>query len=712
MAQRLPRPTASAAPNHRRPALGVVLATALAALAYVAVTREAPTRWPATALLRGNVLLITLDTVRADRVRPPDGLPLTPALGRLMREGRAYTNVYSHAPLTLPAHASILTGLHPPGHGVRGNGSYRLAPEHLTLAERLQVSGYRTGAFVGAFVLDARFGLDQGFDYYDGVSDERLFAQDFAFAERRADAVLANAERWVLSGAPENNARPWFAWVHLFDAHTPYDAPGALAPHPYDNEIAYADHHLGAFLDRLRARGALDRALIVVTADHGEGLGDHNERTHGLFAYDATLRVPLIVRAPGLGHGVHDMLATHADIVPTVMDVVGLEAEAALPGRSLRQVTEDSGSARVAYLEAMDGWLTAGAAPLAAIVDGGWKFIEVPEPELYDLAVDPNEAKNRFASEPDRARAMALRLKRLGQGTIAPTPAPRDVEAEARLRALGYASPSLRATAISGFVSNDDPKAVHPLYERFLEILSTPEQGRVDELIEIINARPSFVAARLTAASLLIEAGRPADAVALLGDEARAPGAPIAVRERLGAALLAAGRVDDAARVLEEASSDPHASADAWNALGVARATQGRVTEAAVAFDRATLLAPNAARFLFNRALSRLQAGDLTGAETELTALTAQHPDFVDGWRALADRRFQQGDRAGAVDAWQRVLAQAPSDLDALFNLAITLRDLGRNKDARRAAAEFTAKASPAEYRKELAALQPLIPPR
>jgi arylsulfatase A-like enzyme/Flp pilus assembly protein TadD len=707
MARSLPRRVVPTSPN-RRAALGLILAAALGALAYLVGTRETQTFWSAAVLPRGNVLLITLDTVRADRVVPPEGAPLTPALGRLMREGRVYTTAYSHTPLTLPAHASILTGLHPPGHGVRGNGSYRLAAEHVTLAERLRAAGNRSGAFVGAFVLDARFGLDQGFDQYDGVADDRLFAQDFAFAERRAESVLAGAERWVLSSAAEEATRPWFAWVHLFDAHTPYDAPVAMSPLPYDNEIAYADHHLGAFLQRLRERGALDRTLIIVTADHGEGLGDHGEQTHGLFAYDSTLRVPLIIHAPGLGHGVHDVLATHADIVPTVMDVVGLETDRALPGRSLRQVTIDSGQDGVAYLEAMDGWLMAGAAPLTAIVVGAWKLIELPVPELYDLAADPRETRNRFASEPDRVRAMTLRLRALGQETTASARAPRDAEAEARLRALGYASSSPPAIGHGGFTSADDPKVVRPLYERFLQVLSSGDQGRIADLIGIVEARPSFVAARLTAASMLIDARRAADAVALLAEQADLPGAPLGFRERLGAALLAAGRAEDAERVLTDATADPQASADAWNALGVARASRGRPAEAAAAFDRAVVLAPDSARYWFNRALARRDAGDTRKAGEDLAALTTRHPDFVDGWRALADVRFQAADRAGAVVAWRQVLALAPSDLDTLFNLAITLRDLGRTEDARRAAAEFTAKASPAHYRREIALLQPL----
>ncbi len=695
-----PRPPRSTVGSSWRRNVLLALAGASILIAGYLMLGSRREAWPAPALRQGNVLLITLDTVRADRLAPSAARSLAPALERLMREGRTFTRSYSHAPLTLPAHASILTGVPPPEHGVRGNGSFRLDEAQVTLAERLAADGYRTGAFVGAFVLDARFGLNQGFDEYDGVPDERTFAQDFAFAERRAPAVLASAERWILGPAEEALTAPWFAWVHLFDPHAPYDAPATLAADPYDNEIAYVDRELGGFLDRLRTRGALARTFILVTADHGEGLGEHGERTHGLFAYDTTLRVPLIVQGPGIGHGVHEGLATHSDIVPTVLDLVGLPADDLLPGRSLREVSQQRG-AGAAYLEALDGWLTAGAAPLTALVEGAWKFVEAPDPELYDLAADPAEQQNRFAAEPDRARAMAERL-RASAGTRTPmTTAGPDADAAARLRALGYASGSPPAAG-RPYTSADDPKAVRPLYERFLDVLAGSSPEGVDQLLAIVAARPAFVAARMTAASMLLEGGRAAEAVSLLEREAASPHAPLGLRERFGAALLASGRAADAERVLAAVVENPQASAEAWNTLGVARATGGRGAEAAAAFDRAVALAPDAARFLFNRALASVEAGDAARALADLRTLTATHPRFADGWRALADVQIRRGDRAGAVQAWQQVVALQPEDVDTWFNLAVTLRDLGRLDEARRAAGAFLARASPAQHPREI----------
>jgi Flp pilus assembly protein TadD len=221
------------------------------------------------------------------------------------------------------------------------------------------------------------------------------------------------------------------------------------------------------------------------------------------------------------------------------------------------------------------------------------------------------------------------------------------------------------------------------LYERFLDVLASREAGRIDELMRIVEARPTFVAAQLTAASMLIENGRAGEAVALLETSGRAAEAPLPLRERFGAALLGAGRLEHAEQVLTDIVQDPQASADAWNALGVVRATRGRPSEAVVAFDRAVVLAPGAARFQFNRALAHRDAGDMARSRDDLVALTGRHPAFADGWRALADMRYRAGDRTGAIEAWRKVVTLVSTDSDAWSNLAVALRELGRFDEAR-----------------------------
>ena len=303
---------------------GVVLGLALALASGACAQRPSnPPALVSKALAGSNVLLVTIDTLRRDRVGAyGSSARLTPTLDGLAAAGVRVTRAYSHAPMTLPAHASILTGRIPVGHGIRTNGTYRLADDVPTLATVLGTAGYRSGAFVGAFVLDARYGLSRGFDHYDDRYPQSG-RSSFAYAERRGADVVQAAGDWILAAPPQT---PWLAWVHLFDPHAPYEAPieYRAGRAPYDAEVAYADAMIGRLIERLRAGHALDRTLIVITADHGESLGDHGETTHGLFAYDATLAVPLILTGTGLLPGVVEGTAGHADILPTLCDLLGV----------------------------------------------------------------------------------------------------------------------------------------------------------------------------------------------------------------------------------------------------------------------------------------------------------------------------------------------------------------------------------------------------
>src|SRR3954466_6506593 len=315
--------------------------------------RAAPASLAAGACRGCNVLLITIDTLRVDRVGAFGGRGgLKPNLDRLAAQGLRFTRAYSSAPLTLPSHASILTGVSPPVHGLRANGLFRLSAKLPTLATILKSAGYRTGAFVGAFVLDARFGLNRGFDVYDDRYGEKAAGDAAEGAERPAEDVVRPAGAWIVAGSSELGARgseqrsrsskaastqhpapstqtiaPWFAWVHLYDPHEPYRAPQPFASQhePYDAEVAYADAMVGRLIDALRAAGQLDRTLIVFTADHGESLGEHGESTHGVFVYDAVMRVPAFFWAnKRFGNAAYDGVSRLIDLAPTALDVLGI----------------------------------------------------------------------------------------------------------------------------------------------------------------------------------------------------------------------------------------------------------------------------------------------------------------------------------------------------------------------------------------------------
>jgi arylsulfatase A-like enzyme len=390
----------------------------------VLVTRgraPAPPQPIAGGALRGaNVLLLTIDTLRADHVGVYGSAgALTPTIDQFAKEGLRFERTYAHAPLTLPSHASLLTATLPTRNGVHDNGTFRLGDMTPTVAEALKRAGYRTGAFVGSAVLAARFGLGRGFDVYD---DRIPGGSDLDVVQRNAEQVLEPAYKWITSGGLGLVPGPWFAWAHLYDPHEPYAPPepyrSRYASEAYDAEIAYADAALGTFVAQLRRVNALTNTLVIIASDHGESLGEHGERTHGLFAYDATLRVPLVMWAPPqLRPGVFGDTMRLVDVVPTMLDLIGAAPLTNIDGRSVRPFV---GSAQpfdhaASYFEALNA-LTGNRVPLTGIVLNRLKLINLPVPELYDLEADPGEQRNLYAQRRDRARDLETRLDEIATG--------------------------------------------------------------------------------------------------------------------------------------------------------------------------------------------------------------------------------------------------------------------------------------------------------
>ncbi len=387
--------TGAAARRGSRPVRLVLVGLVLAAATGLAVAPRRPVHGagPVIPPADRNVLLITIDTLRADALGLAGGAAETPNLDALARSGVAFDFAHAHAVVTLPSHASILTGLYPFAHGIRDNAGYRLAGGTTTLATFLKAHGYATGAFVGAFPLDARFGLGAGFDVYDDRYPARARASDLLMPERPGDQVVAAASRWI-----SRQRGRWFAWVHLFDPHAPYRAPSPYleryAANPYAGEVAWVDHALGPLLDL--ARGASRPSLVVVTADHGESLGSHGEATHGLFAYEGTLRVPLILAAtdvaPASESGRSGWPARHVDLFPTVAASLGLRPPAGLPGEPLLPPPARPSGRVSSYFESLSASINRGWAPLTGVLLGRLKFIDLPVPELYDLAGIPESS--------------------------------------------------------------------------------------------------------------------------------------------------------------------------------------------------------------------------------------------------------------------------------------------------------------------------------
>ena len=684
----------------------IVFIVVVALAGGVACQRPAERGLAASGSLRGaNVLLVTIDTLRQDRVGAYDHRSaLTPTIDRLAAGGVRFAHAYTTAPLTLPAHASILTGLLPRRHGIHNNTSFRLDDRAPTLATELARAGYRTGAFVGAFVLDARFGLNRGFAEYDDHLPHGDRAS-FHYAERRAAEVVRLAGDWILQ--PGGTAVPWLAWVHLFDPHAPYDAPpeyrGGRAP--YDAEVAYADAMLGALVARLQLAGALDRTVIVVTADHGESLGEHGETTHGLLAYDATLAVPLVIAAPPLAARTIDAAVSHVDVMPTILDLVGVRLEAAVDGLSLlRSPSAD----RVVQFEALDASITRGWAPLRGLVQGRWKYIDLPEPELYDLAADPHEQRNVVDRDPHAAPLRRLFQAAGGAESAAPRVA-LDAEAAGRLRSLGYTGGSAPRHAVT---AADDPKRLVALNERFNTALTWFDEGRgreaLDALLGILRERPDFVAARTSAATVLIAGGDPRAAVRLLEAGVAAGGESPELSARLGRARQAAGDARGAVAALERARSAGDENPDVATDLAIADAALGRADAARALFKELLARSPSSATTWYNLGLLELHEKRSADAAAAFRRATAIEPGYGDAWQALG-ASLAATDHPGAIDAWRRAERLRPGDYDLLFNLGMLLADSERPADARPYLQRFVAEAPRGRYANDIAQVSDVL---
>ncbi len=514
--------------------------------------------WLATACLiacgrqeRWNVVLVTFDTTRADHLGCYGNDKIrTPHLDRLAAEGVRFADAISAVPVTAPSHTTILTGKYPLAHGVRDNGLFVLGERQTTLAERLKAEGYATAAAVGSFPLSARFGLDQGFDLYDdrfsvryeSFGRRRSPRAGLYFDERRAELVNEAVWPWLeqhhqVVGTLPARRQPFFLWLHYFDPHQPFEPPppyGELyLTDPYLGEIAYADEAFGAVIKRLERLGVGDRTLVVFTADHGEGRGEHNELTHSTLAYNSTLHVPLILRIPGGPRGltVAQRVGT-VDIVPTVLDLLGLAAGSDVQGRSLVPLIEAGGGRvegfpRTLYAETLASRLSHGLGELRVIFDRRYKYIFGPRPELFDLAQDPRERHNLAAAEGRIAAALEGKLAALVADNAEENPEAAveiDAETRARLEALGYIQ-----TGAAGELA----------VEEILDGSGTAPQERVADVNEVSTAKA------------LLYANRPLPAKeTALALVARDPGNAY-YHQLLAQAEIALGQVEDAATTLE-----------------------------------------------------------------------------------------------------------------------------------------------------------------
>ena len=658
-----------------------------------------------------NVLLVTIDTLRADALSLYGGRASTPHIDALGAQGATFTFAHSHAVVTLPSHTSLLTGTYPYVHGVRDNNGYRVKKDQATLATRLKALGFATGAFVGGFPLDQRFGLNAGFDTYDDRIGEVGSTVDFALPERRADVVVGAAVSWI-------NTQPgkWFSWLHVFDPHAPYQAPDDFARRypndPYAAEVAWTDSALGPLFNHL---ASLSRpTLVIVTADHGESLGEHGEQTHGIFAYESTLHVPLLIAevVPGATppHGTRvDSPARHVDVVPTVLDAISAPRDASLPGVSLLEAIAGRGQENVtSYFEAMTANLSRGWAPLRGVIVGREKYIDLPTQELYALATDPSEQQSVANAQAARVEVLLNTLR--GFDVTAPAlPGEETSAVRDRLRALGYASGS-PATPKERYTDDDDPKRLIGLDEKLHRAGDLYQRGDLPGAAkgfqEVIDQRPETADAYRYLAFVYWQGGRTADAIGTLE---KALGRGIShrdVRVKLCIYLAETGQPDRAIKLLEGLAGD---DIESLNALGIAYGRAGRTGDALATFKHVLELDRTNGLSWQNIGTVQLTAGDRKSAEASLRKAIEIDDTLVGAYTTLGVVLSESGQKDEAIKMWMAAVGHDTKDLDALYNLTVTLVALGRKSEARIFGQRYISIASPEQHKADIEKVRSML---
>lgn len=651
-------------------AITAMIAAALLLLASACGGAKSPT----SEVAKKPIVLITIDTLRADHVNAK----VTPALDRLARESIAFDQGVSVGPLTLPGHASLLTGLFPPAHGLRDNHLYSLPKETATYTAWLKSQGYRTGAFVSSIVLDGRYGLNAGFDTYD---DEMLDGAP----ERSARETLRRAAQWLTSQAattgqsevsgtrapPAGAGAPFFLWIHLFEPHAPYRTG------TYASEVTAVDRELDGFFTQLREHGLWNDTILSVTSDHGESLGEHGEATHGYYVYDSTIRIPWILRAPGLTARRVPAQVRLVDVMPTMIALAEIGAGAAPPiagahGENLVPYLAKGGFPSLeAYAETFlprnqFNWselkAIRGGAASGGPDAGGYKFIDAPDPELYALAQDPAEAKNVIANAAEAPRVASMKkiITGLEQHSKAVAAAAQRqssdiVEAE-KFLSLGYIGQSSPAAAAAPGAQLPDPKKKLAIYQLVMSSIDLNESGRADEALGALKRAaamdPSVTQVHYLQGLILGGQQRYKEAAAALERTIALNPRHVLARFKLALAWLRLNRTADAEKALQTVLEDEPRNVRAFHNL------------AAIAYAR----------------------GDLRRAESLERQALAIEPDYFDAWNTLGAIYVVEKRAAEALDALNKATALRPSSGQAQYNLALALQASGALSAAQAAA--------------------------
>ena len=750
------------------------LAAAAAALSVLIACACTGCGRDGTTFEKAPIVLISIDTLRSDHL-PAYGYRgvETPALDALRRDAILFERAYSHVPLTLPSHASILTGLLPPEHGVRDNGGYPFeAAKHPYLPKLLHEAGYATAAFVSSFVLHGSTGLSTGFDVYDqGPPGVEARAE---LVERPGAETVRLAIDW-LRGRSSEDEHPFFLFVHLYDPHTPYKPPEPFAARyrdkPYDGEIAAADAAVGTLLDALKEKGIYDRAIILLLSDHGEGLGDHGEEGHGIFLYREALQVPLLLKLPG-GKSAGEAVAAPAqlaDIAPTLLALTGQPVPKEMIGASLLGLAGQP--ERRIYAETFYPRLHLGWSELVSLVEGRFHYIHGPTPELFDLSADPAETKNVLEQERRVYGTLRQALDAVPRELAAPVKV--DAETARKLAALGYAGSArttsgplpdprtqrdvlrdlhVAQTAVAAERWAEAAAVLEKLVERkpdvldgwvflatCLEHLDRPEEtlAAYRRALELADGAPEYafyVARQLYKMGRFDEAREHAElmlagdpesrdaremlaAVALnqgnldeaLAQSRRAGRASEAFRRDLSRALAAQGRTSEALEVLQGGGTGQPAEPATLNAMAMTLLDSGRPAEAAEVLGRVLATHPDNARAHELLGVASLRLGQPQQARVHLERAIALDRRLPAAWTTLGVALFELEGPDAALGAWRQALALDGTQYDALLNVGLVAAKTGRRDEARQALRQFVSTAPRDRFGPDIAKAQQLL---
>ncbi len=642
------------------------------------------------------VILISVDTLRADRLSCNGyGRQRTPHIDVMTKGGTLFSQVSSQVPLTLPSHVSLLTSTYPFVNGIEDN-SEQLGSSAVTLAAVLKSRGYRTAAFVGGFVLDRRFGLDQGFDFYDSPFDlRRQNGTDPGDVKRLGEDVVRAATHWL----EKDSARPFFLFLHLYDLHTPYNLPETMRARfhgaGYEAELGYVDEVLGHFWEFLLRRNLLKETLLVFTSDHGESLKEHGESTHGYFIYQSTLWVPLIIHWPDAAGALAvrvDEPVSLLDVAPTILQFVGVSRPPQFQGRSLLALLKQKSSSPVeeVYSESLYAYTHFDASPLRSLRLGWYKYIEAPKPEFYDLARDPGETQNLYLLKSAlaltfRQRLLSLRSRfRSEHHAESKALSPEAVE---RLNSLGYAVVS---TAHSNSPdSRPDPKNRIEDYEKYGRAIAVASSGRLGEanalLRQLLAKDRGLLDVRISLGLNHQKLGQHAEALQDFQEVLKKDPANILAHFNLGVSYFELHRVDEAMKELEEALVVAPYYTRAEELLGISWLQKKDYERARAHFNHILRVAPGDYAAHYNLGVLATLEGRWEEGERHLRSALATDPESAEAHNSLGSLYLRRGDLDRARNEFAQALRLQPNFAWAHYNLGLVFRQQGKNDEAARA---------------------------